>query len=92
MCLLYGDLMEYNTDEIMKCLGLNFGDYCHVYSCADKDPMDPWAVGNLRAVRIVNNYVRFQVKAGDGDGRWFSHCEKITKDEGEELLKRRLDE
>ncbi len=67
---------------------LKIGDYCHAHRWSDSDPFDPFAVGFLKEIR-VSKEGNFYLLEGEGvPERWFPHCEKITEQEGRDLLAR----
>ena len=75
---------------VIPQIDLEWGDYCHGYRWSDKDVDDPWAVGFLNCIMITKDGLRYNLV--DEDQKtfgWFSHCEKITVEEGVRLLFRR---
>lgn len=81
-------MTETELNVLLSPLGLQLGDYCHVHRWPDSDPCDPWSVGHLCAVEISKSGIYFKV-SGDGClDRWFPCCEKITAEQGAELLAR----
>lgn len=63
---------------------VDVGDYVLITRYGDKDPQEPWRVGFISeyGVDAGGNFY----KAGN-DRRYYRHCWKISKEEGETWLR-----
>lgn len=60
----------------------------HRHRWGDKDPRDRFAVGYIRSIRIADGPVLFMLQDDGVTERWWAHCEKVTEQQGMDLLKR----
>jgi len=60
------------------------GEYVLLARWSDKTMFDPWYVGYVDS--ILEDKCGLRYRAG-GSGRYFPHCWRITKEEGESRIK-----
>ena len=70
-------------------MDIEIGDYVYAHSYSDDDPNDPWAVGFLQDVFTSERGTRYRLKDTGLPPRYYRHCRKITKEEGERILEER---
>ena len=62
---------------------MNIKDYVFVSRWSDEDPNDPWCVGFISEIGKDTRGDFFKV---ENSNRYWIHCRKITKDEGDTIL------
>lgn len=62
---------------------MNINDYVFASRWSDEDPNDPWCVGFISEILEDSDNIKFKV---DGYNRYWKHCRKITKEEGDKIL------
>ena len=65
---------------------MNINDYVFASKWSDEDPNDPWCVGFISEIlEDSEDSDDIKVKV-DGYNRYWKHCRKITKEEGDKIL------
>ena len=62
---------------------MNINDYVFVSKWSDEDPNDPWYVGFITEIGKDSRGYFFKVQDSN---RYWRHCRKITKEEGDIIL------